>query len=154
MRDLDGMVPIAFPHNSAVTPVEIFESQCPVRIGEKSLRAGSGGPGRRRGGPGQVMTFRHVGDQPMHARVRPDKVVHPSPGLDGGLPGARGRVLFNGVELDAFPVLDFRPGDEIRLEIPGGAGFGAPGLREPALLDRDRSLDEADGLDAPREVQP
>ena len=128
------MVPIAFPHNSAVTPVEIWESQCPVMITEKALRPGSGGEGRRRGGPGQVMTFRHVGERPMHARVRPDKVVHPSPGLDGGRPGARGRVLFNGVELHEFPVLDFRPGDEIRLEIPGGAGFGAPERRARAPL--------------------
>ena len=147
MRDLDGMVPIAFPHNSAVTPVEIWESQCPVMITEKALRPGSGGAGRRVGGPGQVMTFRHVGERPMHARVRPDKVVHPSPGLDGGLPGARGRVLFNGVELHEYPVLEFRPGDEIRLEIPGGAGFGAPERREHEHA-------AADGGGAPTEVRP
>jgi N-methylhydantoinase B len=154
MRDLDGMVPIAFPHNSAVTPVEIWESQCPVMITEKSLRAGSGGAGRRRGGPGQVVAFRHVGDRPMHARVRPDKVVHPSPGLDGGLPGARGRVLLNGTELHEFPVLTFLPGDEIRLEIPGGAGFGAPERRERTDPEHDRSLGEGPDLAAPQEVRP
>ena len=137
MRDLDGMVPVAFPHNGAVTPIEIFESECPVRIGMKALRPGSGGSGRRRGGPGQVMTFLNAGDRPILARVRPDKILHPSPGLAGGLPGAPGRVLLNGRELDRFPVLELHPGDEIRLEIPGGAGFGPPDQREAALRARD-----------------
>jgi len=140
MRDLDGMVPIAFPHNSAVTPVEIFETQCPVRIGQKALRADSGGAGRRRGGLGQVMTFRHVGETAIHARVRPDKIRHPAPGLAGGAPGATGRVLFNGIELTEFPILPFRPGDEITLEIPGGAGYGPAVEREPARLAADVAL--------------
>ena len=140
MRDLDGMVPIAFPHNSAVTPVEVFETQCPVMIGCKALRVDSAGAGRRRGGPGQLMTFRNVGHDTISARVRPDKIRHPAPGLAGGSPGAPGRVLFNGRELDAFPILPFAPGDEITLEIPGGAGFGPAAERGRAEVARDVAL--------------
>ena len=137
MRDADGMVPIAFPHNSAVTPVEIWESQCPVRIECKSLRIDSAGVGRRRGGPGQRMVFKNVGRDIIAARVRPDKIRHPAPGLDGGAPGAVGRVLFNGEELREFPILRFAPGDTITLDIPGGAGFGPAAEREPALIAAD-----------------
>jgi N-methylhydantoinase B len=140
MRDLDGMVPIAFPHNSAVTPVEVFETQCPVRITCKALRPDSGGAGRTRGGLGQVMTFKHVGDEAIAARVRPDKITYPAPGLAGGAKGAPGRVLFNGRELREFPILPFAPGDEITLEIPGGAGFGSPAARPRASIDRDVAL--------------
>jgi N-methylhydantoinase B len=154
MRDLDGMVPIAFPHNSAVTPVEIWESQCPVMITRKALRPRSGGAGRRRGGPGQTMTFRHVGDAPIHARVRPDKIRHPAPGLAGGEPGATGRVLFNGRELTEFPILSFAPGDEITLEIPGGAGYGPADEREPSRRVRDRALAEDPAPPITLEVRP
>ncbi len=140
MRDLDGMVPIAFPHNSAVTPIEIWESQCPVTITEKALVPDSAGAGRRRGGLGQVMTFRNDGDVVIHARVRPDKIRHPAPGLDSGSPGAPGRVLFNGRELREFPILPFAPGDEITLLIPGGAGFGPAAEREPQRVAADVAL--------------
>ena len=50
MREIDGLVPIAFPHNSAVTPVEIMESQAPVLILNKALLPDSAGAGQRRGG--------------------------------------------------------------------------------------------------------
>ncbi len=137
MRDLDGLVPIAFPHNSSVTPVEIWESQCPVMILNKELLADSAGAGRHRGGPGQVMTFRNTGDVTINARVRPDKIFCAPPGLDGGQPGKTGEVRFNGEVITQFPILPFAPGDEIELRMPGGAGFGASDQRELAAIRRD-----------------
>ena len=92
MRDLDGLVPIAFPHNSSVTPTEIWETQCPVMILQKALLPDSAGAGRRRGGPGQMMTFKNVGDVVINARVRPDKIFCAPPGFDGGQPGRTGEV--------------------------------------------------------------
>ena len=137
MRDLDGMVPIAFPHNSAVTPVEIWESQCPVMITEKSLLPDSAGAGRRRGGLGQVMSFKNIGPNTISARVRPDKIFCPPPGLDGGHPGRTGQVIFKGEVIDRFPILAFEPGDTITMRMPGGAGFGDPALRERERIERD-----------------
>jgi len=137
MRELDGLVPIAFPHNSSVTPVEIWEGQCPVMILNKSLLADSAGAGRQRGGPGQVMTFRNTGDVTINARVRPDKIFCAPPGLDGGQPGKTGEVRFNGEVITQFPILAFQPGDEIELRMPGGAGFGSSDQRDPAAIARD-----------------
>ena len=137
MRDLDGLVPIAFPHNSSVTPVEVWEGQCPVMILNKELLADSAGAGRQRGGPGQVMTFKNTGDVVVNARVRPDKIFCAPPGLDGGHPGKTGEVRFNGDVITEFPILAFAPGDEIELRMPGGAGFGAAGQRDPGAIERD-----------------
>jgi N-methylhydantoinase B len=137
MRDMDGLVPIAFPHNSSVTPIEIWEAQCPVMILNKELLADSAGAGRQRGGPGQVMTFRNTGDRTINARVRPDKIFCAPPGLSGGQPGRTGEVRFNGEVITQFPILRFAPGDVIELRMPGGAGFGAAAERDPAAIERD-----------------
>ncbi len=136
MRDMDGLVPIAFPHNSSVTPTEIFETQSPIRIHEKRLLEDSAGPGRSRGGLGQVMTFENAGAETVYARVRPDKIACAPPGLGGGHNGRTGEVWFNGERIDRFPILDFAPGDTIELRMPGGAGFGDPSERPvEAVLD-------------------
>jgi len=137
MRGMDGLPPIAFPHNSAVTPIEIWESQCPVMITQKALLPDSAGAGRQRGGLGQIMTFRNVGSDTISARVRPDKIFCAPPGLGGGQPGRTGEVRFNGQRIERFPILPFAPGDEIELRMPGGAGFGPVAERDRAAIARD-----------------
>ena len=147
MRDMDGLVPIAFPHNSSVTPIEIFETQSPVRILRKAFRPDSAGPGRSRGGPGQTMIFENAGEHTIHARVRPDKISCAPPGLDGGRNGRTGEVWFNGVQIHRFPILDFAPGDRIELRMPGGAGFGPVERRpkEKVLADVRRGVVSPEG---------
>ncbi len=137
MRGMDGLVPIAFPHNSSVTPVEIWEAQCPVMILNKELLPDSAGAGRHRGGPGQVMTFRNAGTYAVNARVRPDKVFCAPRGIDGGHDGKTGSVRYNGEVITEFPILKFQPGDVIELRMPGGAGFGDPRQRDPEAIERD-----------------
>lgn len=137
MAGMDGLPPIAFPHNSAVTPVEIWESQCPVMITEKSLLPDSAGAGRQRGGLGQVMTFKNIGSETISARVRPDKIFCAPPGLAGGRPGKTGQVIFNGTVIDRFPILPFAPGDTLTMRMPGGAGFGDPSERPRDAIARD-----------------
>ncbi len=140
MRELDGLIPIAFPHNSSVTPVEVMETQAPLLILEKELLPDSAGAGRRRGGIGQVMTFRNIAEVSYSARVRPDKIFCAPPGIAGGAPGRTGEVRFNGEVLERFPILAFAPGDEIEMRMPGGAGFGDVNLRERELVLRDVEL--------------
>ncbi len=130
MRDLDGLVPIAFPHNSVVTPVEIIEARAPVMILQKALLPDSAGAGRRRGGVGQLMTVRNASDFTFNARIRPDKVFCAPPGIGGGEPGRTGEVRFNDKVITEFPILQFKPGDEIMMIMPGGAGFGPVEERE------------------------
>ena len=130
MQDLDGLVPIAFPHNSAVTPVEIIEARAPVMILQKALLPDSAGAGRRRGGVGQWMTFKNMAEVTIKARIRPDKIFCAPPGIGGGEPGRTGEVRFNDKVITEFPILQFKPGDEIMMIMPGGAGFGPVEERE------------------------
>ncbi|MCU0494738.1 MAG: hydantoinase B/oxoprolinase family protein [Chloroflexaceae bacterium] len=140
MRELDGMAPIAFPHNSSVTPSEILELRAPILIEKKALRADSGGAGRRRGGVGQEIVVRSIATRPMTMLLRPDKMFFHPPGLNGGQPGAVGRVLLNGEELTRFPALQFNPGDELRLLMPGGGGFGPVAERPTTMVQHDLAM--------------
>jgi N-methylhydantoinase B len=124
MRELDGMIPIAFPHNSSVTPTEIMETQAPILILHKEYLPDSAGPGRQRGGIGQRMTFKSIAQGTMTARIRPDKMFCEPPGLNGGAPGRVGHVRLNGELITRFPPLELEPGDEVELRMPGGGGFG------------------------------
>jgi len=137
LPELDGMVPVAFPHNSVVTPCEVMETKAPVLFRCKELRPDSAGAGRRRGGLGQTIAFSHIGREEMILSLIPDKIVCAPPGLAGGNPGERGRVFLNGVELNRFPPIRFRPGDELELRMPGAGGFGPPAAREPARVRAD-----------------
>jgi N-methylhydantoinase B len=140
MKDLDGLIPIAFPHNSAVTAIEIMETRAPLLVKHKELLPDSAGAGRRRGGVGQRMTFKNIGSSSYNARVRPDKIFCAPPGLNGGRPGKTGEVRFNGEVITRFPILRFNPGDEIELSMPGGAGFGPVAAREPQRILEDLKL--------------
>jgi N-methylhydantoinase B len=140
LPELDGMVPVAFPHNSVVTPCEVMEAKAPVLFLRKELRPDSAGPGRRRGGVGQVIALRHVGRSEMILSLIPDKVVCRPPGLAGGEPGELGEVLLNGRRLERFPPIRFAPGDELELRLPGAGGFGPAEERDPADVARDVAM--------------
>jgi N-methylhydantoinase B len=140
MRELDGLPPIAFPHNSAVTATEIMETQAPLLMLNKEFLPDSAGAGRRRGGISQVITFRNIGDEPYMARVRPDKMFCHPPGHNGGQPGKVGQVRMNGEVITRFPPLEFKPGDEIEMRMPGGGGFGPPSERPVEMILRDLEL--------------
>jgi N-methylhydantoinase B/oxoprolinase/acetone carboxylase alpha subunit len=140
MRDMDGLIPIAFPHNSSVTPTEIMETQAPILILHKEYLPDSAGPGRRRGGIGQRMTFKSIASNPMIAKVRPDKMFCAPPGLNGGSPGRTGQVRLNGEIITRFPPLELRLGDEIELLMPGGGGFGPVAERPRDMILQDLEL--------------
>jgi N-methylhydantoinase B/oxoprolinase/acetone carboxylase alpha subunit len=140
MRGMDGLVPIAFPHNSSVTATEIMEIQAPVLMLHKEFLADSAGAGRQRGGISQVITFRSIADGPMSARIRPDKMFCEPPGLNGGEPGKVGTVRINGELVTRFPPIEFHPGDEIEMRMPGGGGFGPVSERPVELIRNDLAM--------------
>ncbi len=137
LKELDGMGPIAFPHNSAVTPTEVLEMKAPILIMKKALRLDSAGPGRCRGGLGQVIVIKSIASGPVRLRLRPDKLSCAPPGLAGGQQGRLGEVWINGRKIERFPVIQFMPGDVCELFLPGGAGFGYVNERDPDLVRRD-----------------
>jgi N-methylhydantoinase B len=134
---MDGMVPVSYPNNSAITPCEVLEVDAPILFLEKALRPDSAGAGRFRGGLGQTIAFRHVGSRPMTFSLTPDRITTPPIGLAGGHDAPLGRVLINGRRVERFPPITLRPGDEVVLDLPGGGGFEPPELRARDAAERD-----------------
>jgi N-methylhydantoinase B len=108
--------------NTLNTPIEALEREFPLRVVEYALRRGSGGEGRHRGGDGvvrelealQEMTFSLIGERRRHAPR----------GADGGAPGAPGRDLLDGHPLRSKITGTLHSGQRLRVETPGGGGFG------------------------------
>jgi N-methylhydantoinase B len=109
--------------NTLSTPTEALELAYPIRVERHELRLGSGGRGARRGGDGVVRELRLL--EPCRLSLLTERRAHPPPGANGGGPGAAGRNLVNGRELPAKATLDLEAGDLVRIETPGGGGYGA-----------------------------
>ena len=114
--------------NTLNTPIEALETEFPLRATEYSIRRGSGGAGRHSGGDGVVRELEALAA--MRFSLLTERRRHPPPGARGGAPGACGRNLLlrgNGPEqLPAKAEGDLRPGDRLRIETPGGGGYGRP----------------------------
>jgi N-methylhydantoinase B len=108
--------------NTLNTPVEALELEFPLRAVEYSLRRGSGGSGRHRGGDGVVREFEALDE--MRFSLITERRSHAPPGAAGGDDGAPGRNLRNGEELPAKASGTLSPGDRLRIETPGGGGYG------------------------------
>ncbi len=110
--------------NTLNTPVEALELAYPLRVERYALRLGSGGAGRHRGGDGVVRETRVLAD--CRLSVLAERRRHAPQGERGGRPGAPGRTLVNGEEQPSKLTRQLRAGDVVRIETPGGGGFGAP----------------------------
>jgi N-methylhydantoinase B len=110
--------------NTLITPVEALELSYPLRVERWQLRTGSGGAGEHRGGDGVVRELRVLED--CRLSVLAERRTHPPRGARGGADGALGRTLVNGEEQPAKVTRQLAAGDLVRIETPGGGGFGAP----------------------------
>ena len=109
--------------NTRITDPEVLESRFPVRLREFSLRPGSGGNGIHRGGDGLIREFELLA--PMHVSILSERRTRQPFGLSGGQPGAAGRNLHNGRNLGGKASFDAGVNDRIRVETPGGGGYGS-----------------------------
>ncbi len=109
--------------NTLNTPVEALETELPLRVRELSIRRGSGGGGARHGGNGIVREIEAL--EPMRFTLLTERRRHAPRGRDGGGDGATGRNLLNGAELPAKAGGALETGDRLRIETPGGGGYGA-----------------------------
>jgi N-methylhydantoinase B len=107
--------------NTLSTPIEALELQYPLRVERYSLRLGSGGAGRHRGGDGVVRELRAL--EPMRLSLLTERRRHAPKGR-GGEDGAPGRNLLNGEELPSKATVDLEAGDVVSIETPGGGGHG------------------------------
>jgi len=108
--------------NTLSTPTEALELSYPLRVERHELRVGSGGAGLHRGGDGVVRELR-VLEQCRLSLVGERRQRAPQ-GARGGEPGAPGRNLVNGKPVPGKATLALEPGDVVRVETPGGGGFG------------------------------
>ncbi|HUJ30006.1 MAG TPA: hydantoinase B/oxoprolinase family protein [Candidatus Acidoferrum sp.] len=112
--------------NSLNTPTEVLEITYPVRVRRYGLRRGSGGKGKYRGGDGIVREIELLVD--AQVGMLSDRRTIPPYGLAGGLPGAKGKNEFisRGRRETVPSKCGFyaRAGDVIRIESPGGGGWG------------------------------
>jgi len=108
--------------NTLITPVEALELSYPVRVERWSLREGSGGAGAHRGGDGVVRDLRVLED--CRLSVLAERRAHSPRGAAGGGDGAAGRTLVNDVEQPAKVTTTLKAGDVVRIETPGGGGWG------------------------------
>jgi N-methylhydantoinase B len=113
--------------NTLNTPVEALELSYPLRVERYELRRGSGGDGRFRGGDGVVRELRAL-ERCRLSLLTQRRALAPR-GSEGAADGLPGRNLLNGRELPAFGTLDLEPGDLLRVETPGGGGYGTGGKR-------------------------
>ena len=73
----DGLDATAFPSGVRNTPIEVNETIAPLVFWCKEYREDSGGPGRFRGGAGQIMEIAHAGDSAFAINSMFDRVIHP-----------------------------------------------------------------------------
>ena len=112
--------------NSLNTPAEALEHAYPFRITHYGLRKGSGGEGATLGGDGIVREIELLCD--AQVSLLSDRRQRGAYGLDGGEPGCSGRVsAFTSageIEIPAKGSVRLSKGDRVRLETPGGGGWG------------------------------
>ncbi|WP_432825841.1 hydantoinase B/oxoprolinase family protein [Dactylosporangium sp. CA-092794] len=115
--------------NSRLTDPEVLEWRFPVLLEEFSIRRGTGGAGRWRGGDGAVRRIRFR--EPMTVSTLAGHRRVPPYGLAGGSPGALGaarveRADGSTVSLAGCDSVDVQAGDTLIIETPGGGGYGSP----------------------------
>lgn len=135
---LDGLNATAFPSGVMTMPVEASEHAGPVIIWRKELRPDSGGAGQYRGGLGQMMEVGPAAGFEADFSAMFDRLHHPARGRHGGADGAPTTIARD----DGAPMQgkgkQFVPaGRRVLLGLPGGAGYGPAGARDPALVARD-----------------
>ncbi len=121
--------------NTLNTPVEALEQELPLLVGEYSMRRGSGGAGAHRGGEGVVRELQALAD--MTFSLIGERRRHTPRGAGGGQPGAPGRDILIGIDtpegeggerrgLPSKTTGMLRSGERLRVETPGGGGYGPP----------------------------
>ena len=142
----DGLNHANNPISTAtIPPAEILEAAYPVLFTQWALRPDSAGAGRHRGGLGAIYEIEAQTD--AQVALLGERGKYPPLGVAGGEPGALNRFSWGGDGTGNTPPLVskvtdvwLRAGERVRLETPGGGGWGDPRERDPARADRDRRL--------------
>lgn len=122
-RDGDGVSALqSHMTNTLNTPIESLEMHYPLRIRRYEIRRGSGGSGRYTGGNGVIREFEFL--EPARVTLLTERRRHSPWGLEDGAPGKPGVNLLDGEEVPGKCELAVKRGQVLRVETPGGGGFG------------------------------
>lgn len=148
--DFDGVDAVhSHMTNTRMTDPEVLEWRFPVRLEEFSVRRGSGGAGRCRGGNGIRRRLRFL--EAMSTTILTSHRRVPPQGAAGGGPGAVGRnavVRSDGetLELEGNDMAEVGPDDVFLMETPGGGGFGLEPSASDEPVQGERRFDSASGI--------
>lgn len=138
-----GNAPIS---TATIPPVEILEAAYPVMFTQWALRPDSAGVGEHRGGLGAIYEIELLEEQ-ADVFLFGERGRFPPQGVLGGGPGATNRFTYQQDDGEHEPALTskttgirLKRGQRVRLETPGGGGYGDAARRDPAAADRDRRL--------------
>lgn len=138
-----GNAPIS---TATIPPLEILEAAYPVMFTEWSLRADSGGAGRHRGGLGAVYEIELL-EESADLFLFGERGKYRPPGVLGGAPAKRNLFLYPDGGRPREPAMvsklnnaKLKKGDRVRLETPGGGGYGPPSERAAAAIAEDIRL--------------
>jgi N-methylhydantoinase B len=139
--DRDGNDGLCNPGNVASNiPIELAETEYPVRITRYGYVPDTGGAGKYRGGLAIEREWTLLHGE-AHLAIRSDRRTHPPYGLFGGKSGEGSINILHHAESDeTLPTMistSMRAGETIYHRLAGGGGFGDPLAREPELVVRD-----------------
>ena len=144
-----GNAPIS---TATIPPLEILEAAYPVMFNQWALRPDSGGEGKHRGGLGAIYEIELL-EEDADAFLFGERGKFAPPGVVGGGPAARNVFTFETDDGEANPPfvskmvgIKLKRGQKVRLETPGGGGYGPPGERDKAAQERDVELGYVTGV--------
>ena len=120
--------PVRHTTNTMNTPIEALERAYPLKVTKYLVRKGSGGNGRHRGGDGIIREYEILGE--AEVTILSERREMGPWGLKGGEDGKPGKnILIRDGREEILPSkvnLEIKKGDRLRIETPGGGGYGRP----------------------------
>lgn len=146
-----GNAPIS---TATIPPLEILEAAYPVKFTQWSLRPNSGGDGQFRGGLGAIYEIELL-ENSAQAFIFGERARAAPKGIAGGHEGALNRFTYFTLGAWRTPPMGSKmlgiqltKGDKVRLETPGGGGYGAPENRDLQARLHDKQSDYINGVKA------
>ena len=144
----DGLNHANNPISTAtMPPAEILEAAYPVMFTQWALRPDSAGAGQHRGGLGAIYEVEVLDERGADVFLLGERGRFAPFGVNGGTVAALNRFSWITAEGTGTPPMAskvtgvrLRPGERVRLETPGGGGYGPPEARAPEAISRDLRL--------------
>ena len=119
-----GLSATSYPTGVSAVPVEVVEASAPIRFYRKELRPGSGGKGRTIGGLGQTVEFTVDASKGWQLNAVTSRLAVAPEGIFGGEAGEAGNFTVNDEPVRTQARVALKSGDRVRLDLPGGGGYG------------------------------